>query len=211
MSRFRHEHSLVLTDDADVAALVAHARSSGWTKTTDLPYGHYDVTQLGWQVSGETFVLYGESHGIGCRFVTVTGDEAGSVEATVAEVIGTVGTVTEEEMLVVLLADPMPPAREIIRSLHRVTAAHFMRRIKRRPPEPGDPRYVRAVTRLMNHPDRSVRRSLIIQIADLIAVRPDLAEPVLARRKAEKELVELMEVFAEIAAAQASPHSGPGA
>ncbi|GLW66774.1 hypothetical protein Arub01_50180 [Actinomadura rubrobrunea] len=187
------ERGAVLADHADRGALAALAAARGWTRTAAEPAGFAEPEREVWDAGGGTRVVYAESPVRGTRFVCVTGPDAGSAEEAFAAVAAVLPTVPVEEILAGLLAEPAPAPRELIRGLDRLATAARANGERR----PEDPRYRRVVERLAAHPERQVRRALLFAVEELSAVRPELADPILARRDEETELAELVRTFAE--------------
>ncbi|GAA4097709.1 hypothetical protein [Actinomadura miaoliensis] len=195
LERFGGERGAVLADHADREALDALAAARGWNRIDARPPGFSELGRQVWRAGDTAQIVYLESPELGARVVCVVGDEAEPAEEVFAAVTAVLPTVPVDEILAGLLAEPMAGPRDLVRGLNRLMAAD-MPALASGGRRPEDPRYRQVVERLAGHPERQVRRALLSVAAGMAAVRPELAEPILARRDEETELGDLMDAFA---------------
>ncbi|GLZ12850.1 hypothetical protein Acsp04_30850 [Actinomadura sp. NBRC 104425] len=192
---FGCERGAVPADHADREALEALAAARGWIRVDERPPGFFETGRQVWRAGDAVRVVYLESTELGARYVGAEGAAAEPVEEVFAAVAAVLPTVSADEVLAGLLAEPMPAPRDLVRGLNRL-AAFDLPAVESGGRRPEDPRYRQVAERLAGHPDRQVRRALLSAAAGLAAVRPELAEPILARRGEETELAHLVDAVA---------------
>lgn len=195
------ERRLLLADDADRAVLDRYAAGRGWSLANTVPWSFTGTEQRTWTVGDGAEVLYGEFHGLGGRIVSVHAapDDADRLAADLRTVLPTVG---HDAALAALSAEPHATAADAMHALRMLKLAHLV--IADPPDELRDDRLPAAYGRAAGHPDRVVRLTAVMHAGDLLAHRPDIAGPVLARRADsadDPDLAELFRVFTEMARA----------
>lgn len=193
-----YERTLVLADDADLAALVRYAGEHGWVAGSDLPGGYDYLRQIGWEVA-ESVALWVESGRLGVRFVSVAGPSADQVAALAGDIAVVLPVATEEATLAELTAERPADPVVALRAVHRLAAQYEIRRLRGLPTDPED-RYRLMAERTIDHPDQTVRHALLFLFADLMEVRPEVVGPILAaHRQGGRDQPEIIEAFAAIA------------
>lgn len=191
---FEHDGTVLLAEDAERSVLESLAEGRGWRRAAISTAGFAEMEQVAWHADA-AFVLYSEVHVLGRRVVRVSGDDAAAVEETLGVVRAALPTVGADELLDVLLSDPPAGARESVRALNGLRAADVWNCADGTEPPP-DPRYAEAVERTARRPERQVVRALVYAVGDLMAVRPGLAEPLLALRGADGPARDVIDDFA---------------
>ncbi|MGA8112879.1 MAG: hypothetical protein WCA46_04355 [Actinocatenispora sp.] len=194
-----YERSLLLADDAELAALAGHADQRGWQRVVDQPGGFYRMAKVAWDAPDDLQVLYSEDSSLGARFVSVCGPQDGPVAAVLAELADVLPVVGEDELLSELIADPRPEPQDTIDALHQLMALHSIRLWQGRREAPDD-RYRRVADLLARHPHRMVRLALLMVTGDLARVRSEMVAPILAHADEERDLADQVDVFRKVVA-----------
>lgn len=194
--------AVVLADPADVNRLRELADQARWTLFEDLPRGCRRMHRLSWRTQDGGEVHYYESHLSGSGVVLAGAPDPSTAEELIDRVSARVPVRTEGDLLA--RASTASEPAELVSTVLAlgVLRTGFFNAGNWRwaGADVRDPRYRELVERLAGHPNRHVRRALMITVADWLSWWPELVEPVLARRAEETELAELVEILAEFAA-----------
>ncbi|WP_394841753.1 hypothetical protein LZC95_32340 [Pendulispora brunnea] len=129
-----------------------------WKYVEDVPRGYYVPRQRFWEANNETSINDVADHHCGARFVIVSAPSESAVAEIRALIETAISVRTESDLLQVLARADSP--EDLIGAI--LTLSGYRLCTGSSNASSADPRYVAVAKRLASHPNRHVRRALLM-------------------------------------------------